>query len=387
LKAEIVLLEEKIEAVKTCSQGPDEMMRLLRFEGSETIFAMPERCLPEIQVPIEQHAPPILSILAELPDLRPFEYVVLAPEIESRTNQNCVRRNAELDDHFHICMPYDGVSLRQEIFETWALILEQKAPRQRYLFELAFALQKELGERSPIYLNSSHAFVSVIVSLLGGVDYEAILSQSPLQNYLGLCAMADVAERQRDMNIEIGARSQWVLNQRSILSKRYMESLCAQLTEIASDATNADARIAATKLLLHFGTVSQLERLRNIEALSFRAEPVAEDVVSRLKYLSGLQSLDLSDTYFPEESVRHLQFLPVLKSLSLRNTKIGNSALVHLANCEALEELDCSDTRISDEGVRHFSKFKRLKRLVLARTFLSSELKRSLQNFDFAVVT
>jgi hypothetical protein len=339
-----------------------------------------------MQAPIEQHAPPILNILAELPASRPFKYVILSTLIESGSNQNCVRRNAELDDHLHVLMPYDGVSLRQEIFETWALVLEHKSPRQRYLFELAYSLQNDLGEQSPVFIHSQQAFVYVIVSLLGGAEYEAVSSRRPLLNYLGLCAMADVAERQNESNI-LSARSKWVLNERNIVLKRHMEVICARLVEIACSSKDAELRIAATKLLLHYGNVVQLEKLRDIETLSFRGEPVGEDVVSRLKYLSSLQSLDLSDTFFSEECVRHLQHLPVLKSLNLRNTKIGNSTLVHLSNCEALEELDCSDTRISDEGVRHFSKFKRLKRLLLARTSLSAELKRSLQSFNFAVIT
>lgn len=376
-------LTKEEHATLSIQTGADpEPVCIWHLSDSNVGFVIPLRFQNELQSSIHDYISQIAELLHELPNPDSFANVIFVPASASTTPERCscvlLRRTSGID--LQIIAPYNGVSLRMDIFDAWAESEEFNSPINFYLFGLACSLQSILGERSQTFTNNSLLWQDMLRSMLMEQYSESDLSERPLLSLITLETIISTA----GLHGKVALKNK-MLYYKSLVEKR-LDNLFKKLVDLANDRFQANLQQNAAKLLIHLAPVEMLEQVSAIEKLDLAGEPVGETVLQRLKYIQSLHSIDLSDTYFPSEALRHLVHLPMLKVLLLINTLTHNNAIIHLCKSRSIEVMDCAATLISDEGAKHFMSFPRLKSVDLSRTSVSPGMVDLLRQSNLNVV-
>lgn len=125
--------------------------------------------------------------------------------------------------------------------------------------------------------------------------------------------------------------------------------------------------------------LKHIEKLKEIDVLTFEGSWVRDEELEHLKALESLQSVNLRGSPVSDVGLRHLGDCRSLRILWLGGTKITDQGVRHLISLRSLELLDLSVTQLTDVGMVRFKELTSLTRLFLSGTQVTQEAVRMLQ--------
>ena len=355
-----------------------EPVKVLRYSEYDGQIVVPARFFASVGPLLAQTIPRLIDCLQRLPDASLIAQVLLCPAESASSETATAAFEAEevplacwlLRDGescgVALSLPYNGVSLLADLMDCWAQALEQELPGRRYQFDLAAELQVALGETTPTFSNHSDLWKFLVCSICNEELWDAESDRSPLLRLIVLEAIADILQRKMAFSEYLSPHSAKFLLVRDRLKERSLPAICVDLLQIANAEKSMALRTSAVKLLLHLGSVEQIEKISGMKNLDFRGAAISEKLLQQIKYLACLESLDLSDTFFHSEALRHLANMPILRVLRIQRTQAQDNAIGYLSSSRSLEDLDCSYTSISEDVFSQLLAFKRLKQINLS---------------------
>lgn len=141
----------------------------------------------------------------------------------------------------------------------------------------------------------------------------------------------------------------------SKLSKCQLFALGLQETRVSPDAIVQLKHLQFLNLWyneVNLATIESLNRLPQLEHLSFRGPTLRDDVLARLPVLPGLVSLTLSETNIGDDGLAGINQLPQLRYLYLDKTNVTDSGLARLPS--GLRRLYLTGTKVTEAAAERF---------------------------------
>lgn len=316
----------------------------------------------------------IFTLVRLLPNDEVLREVVLLPEDNSSASVTC-----EIDLYRFVCRGARWTpDLQRALSQTWCALARQCTPFESALYDLCQAIEggKETEfqhQRSSIEIDFANEVCQYFLSA-DYVQMEPFLSSNPLKGMAVVASLKRIVERlSRQLPRQTNLLA--VLRAAESQQQALFNATAISLFDSASPARKA----MLAKTLVYAGAESTLERLKEIDSLSFSGEPFDDLLLRKLKFLPALTKVDLSHTVITTEGAAQLRWLTQLQELNLTGTRLHDAAMTAISRCGSLTRLNLADTPVGDAGLRQLAVLKRLLHLNLQHTNVSDDGRAELK--------